>query len=194
MAVQTVQYENQILDIQPVDTASVFVTKCGQNNYYMDPNTQGFCRDSIFSLTTDYNNGALSCECNSEGSLSFNCEEFGGQCRCRPNVIGRTCSQCRTGFYGFPNCRPCNCPSGLCDPVSGQCVCPPRVTGPTCNVCLPRTFGFDRLIGCEVRSSNLFFSTLLNDILHFNIYYLYNLLYCVNCGHYRTVTVTSMEY
>ena len=154
LAVPEIQFQEHVLDILPVDTASVFVTKCGQNSYYVDPKTQGFCKDSIFSLTTDYNNGALNCDCNSEGSLSFSCEEFGGQCSCRPDVIGRTCMECRTGFYGFPNCRPCNCPSGLCDPKSGQCVCPPRVTGDTCNTCLPRTFGYDRLIGCEVRFQN----------------------------------------
>jgi len=65
----------------------------------------GFCRDAIYSLTTDYNNGALRCDCSPDGSVSFNCAEFGGQCRCRPNIIGRTCSHCRTGYYGFPDCR-----------------------------------------------------------------------------------------
>jgi len=65
----------------------------------------GFCRDAVYSLTTDYNNGALRCDCSPDGSVSFNCEEFGGQCRCRRNVIGRTCSHCRTGYYGFPDCR-----------------------------------------------------------------------------------------
>jgi len=65
----------------------------------------GFCRESVYSLTTDYNNGALRCDCNPDGSVSFTCDEFGGQCRCRPNIIGRTCSHCRTGYYGFPDCR-----------------------------------------------------------------------------------------
>lgn len=64
-----------------------------------------YCRDAVFSLTTDYNNGALQCQCNGDGSLSYTCSEFGGQCRCKPNIIGRTCSSCKTGFYGFPNCR-----------------------------------------------------------------------------------------
>jgi len=65
----------------------------------------GFCRDAVYSLTTDYNNGALRCECSPDGSVSFNCQQFGGQCRCKPNVIGRTCSHCRTGYFGFPDCR-----------------------------------------------------------------------------------------
>ncbi|CAJ0962143.1 unnamed protein product, partial [Ranitomeya imitator] len=32
------------------------------------------------------------------------CNPFGGQCTCRPNIIGRTCSRCATGYYGFPHC------------------------------------------------------------------------------------------
>ena len=76
-----------------------------QNIILSSENANGFCRDGVFSLTTDYNNGALSCDCNIDGSLSFVCEPFGGQCRCKPNVIGRDCQKCRTGYYGFPNCK-----------------------------------------------------------------------------------------
>lgn len=82
---------------------------------------KGFCRDAVFSLTSDFNNGALPCQCDFSGSLSFECEKFGGQCQCRPNVIGRKCEACRTGFYGFPECKPCDCPStAFCDPESGK--------------------------------------------------------------------------
>lgn len=80
----------------------------------------GFCRDAAFSLTADYNNGALPCHCNFQGSVSFECEVFGGQCPCKPNIIGRECNQCKTGYFGFPHCRPCDCPStALCDPSTG---------------------------------------------------------------------------
>lgn len=64
-----------------------------------------FCRSSIFSVTTEYNNGALSCDCDALGSESFQCSEFGGQCRCKPNVIGRTCTACAHNYYGFPDCK-----------------------------------------------------------------------------------------
>ena len=64
-----------------------------------------FCRSSIFSVTTHYNNGALPCDCDAAGSLSFQCSEFGGQCRCKDNVIGRTCNACDHDYYGFPNCK-----------------------------------------------------------------------------------------
>ena len=64
-----------------------------------------FCRESVFTLTTEFNKGAVQCDCSSEGSLNFNCQEFGGQCQCRENVIGRTCSACRPGYYGYPDCK-----------------------------------------------------------------------------------------
>lgn len=64
----------------------------------------GFCRDGVFTLTTDFNNGAVPCQCDIDGSLSFNCSQYGGQCQCRQNVIGRECSRCEEGYYGFPRC------------------------------------------------------------------------------------------
>lgn len=37
------------------------------------------------------------------------------------------------GFYGFPECRPCDCPAtALCEKDTGACICPPRVTGEKC--------------------------------------------------------------
>ncbi|GBM25676.1 Laminin subunit alpha, partial [Araneus ventricosus] len=117
-----------------------------------------FCRESAFTLTSEYNNGALSCQCDTDGALSFECQEFGGACECKPHVIGRTCSQCRTGYFGFPNCKPCDCPStAYCQPVTGQCICPPRVTGDRCDACVPYTYGFDPIIGCEVSLESLEF-------------------------------------
>ena len=64
-----------------------------------------FCKEGVFTLTTEFNKGAVQCDCNVDGSLNFNCQSFGGQCQCRDNVIGRTCSACRPDYYGFPNCK-----------------------------------------------------------------------------------------
>ena len=72
---------------------------------FFSSETDGFCQEAVFSLTTDYNNGAMSCDCSPEGSRNFACGNFGGQCECRPNVIGRACTQCANGFYDFPNCK-----------------------------------------------------------------------------------------
>lgn len=64
-----------------------------------------FCLGSAVSLSAFFNNGAMPCACHEVGAESDTCEAFGGQCRCRPNVIGRDCSMCATGYWGFPNCR-----------------------------------------------------------------------------------------
>lgn len=142
------QYSDKILSKLQFDRTKEFIKRCGSNHFHINITEDGFCRDSSFSLTTNYNNGALPCNCDFEGSTSFECEKFGGQCPCRPNIIGRHCEICKTGFYGFPRCRPCNCP-GLCEPGSGRCICPPRVTGKTCDECEAGTYGFHQIIGCE---------------------------------------------
>lgn len=109
----------------------------------------------MFSITAGHNTGALPCQCDFEGSLSFECEKFGGQCKCRENIIGRRCETCKTGFYGFPDCRPCNCPStAYCEPNTGQCICPDHVVGERCDQCEPYTYGYDKLIGCQKCNCN----------------------------------------
>ncbi|KPM02403.1 paramyosin-like protein 1, partial [Sarcoptes scabiei] len=57
---------------------------------------------------------------------------------------------CKTGFYGWPDCKKCDCPStAICHWKTGDCICPKGVTGKDCDKCLPLTFGFDKIIGCE---------------------------------------------
>ncbi|KAE8292646.1 Laminin subunit alpha-5 [Larimichthys crocea] len=109
-----------------------------------------FCLGSAVSLSAFFNNGAMPCACHEVGAESDTCEPFGGQCHCRPNVIGRDCSMCATGYWGFPNCRPCNCGTRLCEPVTGDCICPPRTLQPECITCEPQTFGCHPVVGCEV--------------------------------------------
>lgn len=143
-------YSDEYLKKQQFDQTKEFIEKCGSNHFYISTDDKGFCRDSVFSLTTNYNNGALPCSCDIEGTLSFECDEFGGQCPCKPNIIGRRCNICKTGYFGFPNCRPCNCPStAICEPETGACICPSHVTGPRCELCEPGTYGYDQIIGCE---------------------------------------------
>ncbi|XP_054924474.1 laminin subunit alpha isoform X2 [Dermacentor andersoni] len=155
MLIREDQFDKSMLQPLPLDKAVEFIKQCGQNSLYVNTDTSDFCKEAVFSVTAEYNNGALPCQCNIDGSLSFECERFGGQCQCKENVIGRTCSQCRTGYYGFPACQPCDCPNtAVCHPVTGQCICPPRVTGEKCDTCVPLTFGYTRIVGCEECNCN----------------------------------------
>lgn len=128
--VPSAEFTPALLEESPIDLTAEFIARCGRNNFQVDRNSPDFCRQAIFTLTTEYNSGALPCQCDFQGSLSFECDPFGGQCPCKSGVIGRQCSRCQTGYFGFPDCQPCDCPStALCDPNSGSCICPPRVTG-----------------------------------------------------------------
>uniref|UniRef100_A0A8C3MQ95 Laminin subunit alpha-5 n=1 Tax=Geospiza parvula TaxID=87175 RepID=A0A8C3MQ95_GEOPR len=143
-------YTPQYLQEEPLDKSYDFISSCGINSFYINPSTSSrFCRDSAISLSLFYNDGAQPCGCHEAGARGSQCQPLGGQCPCRPNVIGRQCSRCATGYWGFPNCRPCDCGTRLCDEVTGQCICPPHTLKPECVVCEPQTFGCHPLIGCE---------------------------------------------
>ncbi|XP_046976709.1 laminin subunit alpha [Vanessa cardui] len=141
--------DSALTEANRVDYTREFIDKCAVNHYYINSNETGFCRDAMFSITSEYNSGALSCFCDFMGSTELECNTFGGQCPCKENVIGRTCTACRTGYYGFPNCRPCHCPiTAICD-ENGECICPKNVEGENCDRCKPYTFNFDVQRGCD---------------------------------------------
>ncbi|XP_035512224.1 laminin subunit alpha-5 [Morone saxatilis] len=144
-------YSSSYLNEEPLDKSYDFISNCGQNSFYINPSTTTpFCISSAVSLSAFFNNGALPCACHEVGAESDTCETYGGQCHCRPHVIGRDCSMCATGYWGFPNCRPCNCGTRLCEPVTGDCICPPRTLQPECTQCEPQTFGCHPVVGCEI--------------------------------------------
>ncbi|XP_055329207.1 laminin subunit alpha-like [Paramacrobiotus metropolitanus] len=144
------KYREQLLQEPSRDLSARFIGECADRYFDIDPKTQGFCRQATFSLVSGFNSEAVSCDCNLDGSVSMQCEEMGGQCQCRANVIGRKCTRCKSGFWGFPACKQCNCPfNSICDPVSGACICPPKVQGDRCDTCMPRTFGFHAITGCQ---------------------------------------------
>uniref|UniRef100_A0A8C8K2K3 Laminin subunit alpha 3 n=1 Tax=Oncorhynchus tshawytscha TaxID=74940 RepID=A0A8C8K2K3_ONCTS len=108
-----------------------------------------FCQVSTRSLVAAYSDGALPCYCDKSGATGPTCNPVGGQCPCRPHVIGRQCTRCATGYYGFPYCKPCECGQRLCHEVTGQCICPPQTVKPACDVCESQTFSYHPLVGCE---------------------------------------------
>uniref|UniRef100_A0A0N4ZLJ9 Laminin subunit alpha n=1 Tax=Parastrongyloides trichosuri TaxID=131310 RepID=A0A0N4ZLJ9_PARTI len=155
-AVPAQLFNPSLLKLQPLDISKEFITKCSGNLFKNDPETvDNYCKSKIFSLTTDFNGQGQPCGCSASGSLSFNCKEYGGQCLCKPNIIGRKCDKCAPGYYSFPSCLKCNCgPNETCDEYTGQCSCPPYVDGKNCDKCVKYAFGYDPLIGCQLCGCN----------------------------------------
>ncbi|NXQ10590.1 LAMA5 protein, partial [Peucedramus taeniatus] len=75
--------------------------------------------------------GCEDCNCSRPGVQELTepgCDVDSGQCRCKPNIIGRQCDLCAPGYYHYPDCRRCDChqagtQASVCDPVTGQCHC-----------------------------------------------------------------------
>ncbi|XP_063156026.1 laminin subunit alpha-3 [Candoia aspera] len=143
-------YSYTLLHKDNVRHSSDFISQCGGNSFYIDPgNSSEFCRDSARSLVAAFNDGALPCNCHRNGATSPTCNPEGGQCNCKPHIIGRQCSRCQTGYYGFPFCKPCSCGRRLCDDITGKCICPPQTVKPRCEVCVRLHFGYHPLTGCK---------------------------------------------
>jgi laminin alpha 3/5 len=115
-------YTNTLLKQMPLNMAGDFYQHCSENNFKNAPeNITDYCKEQVFSLTSEFNNGALPCGCNIRGSTDTCCEEYGGECKCKENVVGRTCDRCKPGHYGWPECKPCQCTRHeQCNEETGQ--------------------------------------------------------------------------
>ncbi|KAG7235213.1 hypothetical protein INR49_030616 [Caranx melampygus] len=114
------------------------------------------CAKLITSMSAIINDGALPCNCDPQGSVSSMCDVRGGQCRCKPNVIGRRCDQCAPGTFGFgpSGCIACGCSlegsvTRLCDKFTGQCQCRPGAFGQRCDGCQAGHWGFPSCRPCQ---------------------------------------------
>ncbi|KAI1731321.1 laminin EGF domain-containing protein [Ditylenchus destructor] len=156
IAVPYETYSDSVLKPQALDISEEFTKECAEENFANHPErVSDYCKQKVFSLTSEFNTAALPCECNPQGSLDFTCVEYGGQCKCKENVIGRTCDRCSPGFYNYPECIKCKCSNNQqCDERSGQCFCPRYVEGQQCDRCVKYAFGYDLLIGCQLCGCN----------------------------------------
>uniref|UniRef100_A0A8C7J465 Laminin, beta 2 (laminin S) n=1 Tax=Oncorhynchus kisutch TaxID=8019 RepID=A0A8C7J465_ONCKI len=119
------------------------------------PQISNVCAKLITSMSAIINHGALPCLCDPQGSVSSVCDTHGGQCRCRPNVIGLRCDQCAPGTYGFgpAGCKACECNlegavTRSCDQLTGQCPCRPGAFGQRCDGCQAGHWGFPNCKRC----------------------------------------------
>uniref|UniRef100_H2ZIA5 Laminin subunit alpha-2 n=1 Tax=Ciona savignyi TaxID=51511 RepID=H2ZIA5_CIOSA len=108
------------------------------------------------------NNGCTLCNCSKAGSTSFTCDNITGQCPCKFEYTDKTCNRCRPGYYGYPNCKACNClvdgtqastclNDGTCEcSDDGQCLCKANVQGLHCDRCVAGAFGLsnENEVGC----------------------------------------------
>ena len=98
----------------------------------------------------------LACDCDSEGAMSQNCDKVEGYCDCKPNVVGHNCDNCIHAYYGFPNCRPCNCDErGSKDETceNGVCSCATKtIVGEKCDLCAEEHFDFPNCQPCKCSS------------------------------------------
>ncbi|KAI4494129.1 hypothetical protein M0802_009163 [Mischocyttarus mexicanus] len=132
---------------------------CNQafNDYnYIRNSLPNMCKKYQDSIGYYVYEGAHPCECNPTGSHSLLCENYGGACPCKVNVVGRRCDRCAPGTYGFGpgGCIPCDCDGvgaldNFCDVETGRCKCRPNTYGRTCGQCEPGFWDFPHCQRCQ---------------------------------------------
>lgn len=57
------------------------------------------CKPDHYGEPLLYN--CKSCECDSLGSISTQCDNTTGQCECKSKFTGRTCDRCKVSFFSL---------------------------------------------------------------------------------------------
>ena len=136
------------LDLAELNHADSFIKNCG---FLIDPSSDDVsetCKNNALTLVMS-NSNPRQCQCATAGTVGYSekCEAYGGQCECKPNVIGRDCSRCEVGYYNWPNCRKCNCVGNtVCDENTGECLCPAN-TSEDCLTCQNDAYGYHHITG-----------------------------------------------
>nr|XP_022901153.1 laminin subunit beta-1 isoform X1 [Onthophagus taurus]XP_022901154.1 laminin subunit beta-1 isoform X1 [Onthophagus taurus] len=131
---------NDILKNPPVDTKHI----------------PEVCKNDFNSIGAFIINGALACQCDPTGAVSKLCDEHGGRCTCKPNVVGRRCDRCAPGTYGFgpEGCKACDCNSigaldNFCNVTTGLCKCRANTYGRECDQCRIGFWNFPNCQRCD---------------------------------------------
>ncbi|XP_022802044.1 laminin subunit gamma-1-like [Stylophora pistillata] len=93
----------------------------------------------------------------------------GGQCPCKPNVVGRACDQCRPDYFNFTSgqgCQECACNvtganETSCHPETGHCSCKENVIGQHCEQCKKNYYNLNSGSGYSSCDCNPTYSTSL---------------------------------
>lgn len=88
----------------------------------------------------------LACNCN-QFFATGNCADSTGLCECKPQFTPPNCDSCSYGYFGYPDCKPCECDlrgtDGYhCEAVEGSCPCKNNYAGHYCNLCAEGYYKF----------------------------------------------------
>ncbi|CAH0547109.1 unnamed protein product [Brassicogethes aeneus] len=121
-------------------------------------NTEGIncnkCKDKFFRPNNKHWNETdvcQHCNCDIIGTKDGICDKQTGQCICKKGFSGDRCDICSLGYYGYPDCKPCNCSKvgshGTTCSATGKCSCLGNYAGRTCDQCSPGYFNFSECEG-----------------------------------------------
>lgn len=88
----------------------------------------------------------IACNCDFFYSTG-NCADATGKCECRKEFTPPHCDTCNHGYFGYPNCRECEChlqgTNGYhCEAKDGPCPCKTNYAGHYCNLCAESYYNF----------------------------------------------------
>lgn len=96
------------LDVFPKHTRQDLLDYCvrhvelyGTNSLYEE------CKKIFFPAGMAVWNKAFDCDCEPAGSKSNVCNNLGGQCDCKTNVVGRRCDMCDAVSWGLEDRKEC---------------------------------------------------------------------------------------
>ena len=60
----------------------------------------------LFTATSKMTHIYVECTCDTDGSSSQACDSTSGKCSCKSElIVGDNCDKCKTGYFGFPDCK-----------------------------------------------------------------------------------------